>query len=295
VGKPARSIPSTGPVSRSGLWLIGGALLLSVVVLAWAFQEEPAGGGRKVAAPRSTSPRGMSVRIEPQPESDPLARAPSVADYAPLLQRNVFRPLVVPKGSGAGRASIARGGTPTGRSGGARVAKATQGGEASAPGTPDAWRGWQFSGVAQMDDKTYALMDQPGKKQSRFVQPGDKLEDATVARVAADEVTLREAGGEIVRVQRVDVMAELLRPGRSGSRSPRGPAAPANPAAPVPAVPGTRSGPVVTTPPNSETLRGVSPASSGPQESREARRALREQRREADRFEAGGNPAVSED
>jgi hypothetical protein len=149
-----------------------------------------------------------------------------------------------------------------------------------------------------MDEKTYALMDQPGKKQSRFVQPGDKLEDATVARVAADQVTLREAGGEIVRVQRVDVMAELLRPGRSGSHSPRGPAAPANPAAPAgpaaPGVPGTRSGPVVTTPAAPETLRGVSPASAAPQESREARRALRRQRA-ADRFEAGGNPAVSED
>jgi hypothetical protein len=136
-------------------------------------------------------------------------------------------------------------------------------------------------------------MEWRNRKQSRFVKPGDKLEDAIVARVADDEVTLREAGGEIVRVQRVDAMAALLRPSRSGTRSPRNPAAPS--AAPAPAIPGARSGPVVTTPQNLETPRGVLPTSSAPEERREARRALRQQRREAGRLEAGENPAVSED
>jgi hypothetical protein len=296
VAKTARGVPITGPVSRSGLWLIGGTLLLSVVVLAWAFQDEPAGsstsGTRRVATVRPSSTRPAAVRIEPS-ASDPLAGAPSVAEYGPLLQRNVFRPLVTPKASGPGRITTARRrGSSDERSGSRRVADASSG-EASAPGTPDAWRGWQFNGVAHLDQKTYALMDQPNRKQSRFVKPGDKLEDAIVARVADDEVTLREAGGEIVRVQRVDAMAALLRPSRSGTRSPRNPAAPS--AAPAPAIPCARSGPVVTTPQNLETPRGVLPTSSAPEERREARRALRQQRREAGRLEAGENPAVSED
>jgi hypothetical protein len=109
----------------------------------------------------------------------------------------------------------------------------------------DAWRGWQFGGIAQLGPQTYALMDQPGKKRSRFVRPGDRLEDATVARVGADEVTLREAGGgRLVRVRRFDVMAQLLR--SSPGAAPRSVGAPAGtPTVPTaPAVPG-RSTPTV--------------------------------------------------
>lgn len=295
MGKPTGGRSRTGQVSRSGLWLIGGALLLSVVVLAWAFQEEPTTGataGRRPATPRSPVRGGAAVRINPQTEAGRVSHAPTLADYGPLLQRNVFRPLVVPEG--AGSVAVGRGSSPAGR-----VARAPRGdgAEESGPESTDTWRGWKFNGVAQLDEKTYALMDQTGKKVSRFVKPGDKLEDATVARVVDGEVTLRESGGHIVRVQRVDAMAELLRPSRSGPRSPRDPAAPsaAPTQAPAPTTPGTRSGPVVTTPPNPETPRGVSPTSTALEERRDARRTLRQQRREAGRLEAGENPAVSED
>ncbi|MFL6110862.1 MAG: hypothetical protein ACJ786_05870, partial [Catenulispora sp.] len=66
-------------------------------------------------------------------------------------------------------------------------------------------------GIAELDQQTYALMDQPSKKESRFVKVGDHLEDAIVESVSENQVTLHEAGGNIVRVQRVDAMAELMR------------------------------------------------------------------------------------
>jgi hypothetical protein len=273
--------------------------MLAIGVLAWAFQEEPASksavtrprsaaGGR---APGSTA----SVRVRPQPAGVRIARAPSLDGYGPLLQRNVFRPLVVPESArrpaaGAKPASAGIFGSATGGS--------LAGG---ASGPTDTWRGWKFNGVAQLDRKTYALMDQTGKRQSRFVKPGDKLEDATVARVEQDEVTLREAAGGIIRVQRVDAMAELLRPTRSAPRAPQQPAAPstAPPATPTP--PGGRANPVATTP-NSQGLR-LSPAAAGVEERaalrverQDARRARRQERlREAGRSGAGDASAVSED
>jgi hypothetical protein len=298
VAKAALSIAPAGPISRSGLWLIGGTLVLAIGVLAWAFQEEPAGKST-VTRPRSVSAGRASgsstaVRVRSQPAGVRIARAPSLAGYGPLLQRNVFRPLVVPESA---KRPAARRSASTGMFG-----TATGGGLAGGTSGPtDTWRGWKFNGVAHLDRKTYALMDQTGKRQSRFVQPGDKLEDAVVARVEQDEVTLREAAGSIIRVQRVDAMAELLRPTRAAPRAPQQPAAPstAPPATPTP--PGGRPNPVATTP-NSEGLR-LAPAATGVEERaafqverQDARRARRQERlREAGRSGAGDASAVSED
>jgi hypothetical protein len=117
------------------------------------------------------------------------------------------------------------------------------------PTVTESWRGWQFGGIAQLGEKVYALMDQPGKKRSRFVGPGERLEDATVTQVAANEVALREPAGRVVRIRRLDVMAELLR--RSPGAAPRSvtspagsPAGPAAPAAPGAAPPTVRRAPV---------------------------------------------------
>jgi hypothetical protein len=123
----------------------------------------------------------------------------------------------------------------------------------------DGWHDWKYNGIAQLDQQTYALMDQPDKKQSQFVKVGDHLEDATIVAVAENEVTLREAGGSVVRVKQVDTVAEQLRSARTATTTtPPAGAAPAA-AGSVPAlVPG--QGPVTTFPPTPGITPGPSAA-----------------------------------
>src|SRR5262249_37748196 len=99
----------------------------------------------------------------------------------------------------------------------------------AAPDADGSWHGWKYNGIAQLDEQTYALMDQPNQKRSRFVKEGDRLEDATIVRVAENEVELRQADGSVVRVPRVDAMAELLRPVRRRTPPPGPGAAPTGP------------------------------------------------------------------
>jgi hypothetical protein len=266
VGKLARKRP-TALASRSGLWLIGGALLFSAAVLAWAFQSDaPArpvhkprpqlaardsGGFRdhgdaSGALPGRSAPKGQG-RFAVIPETPGLGstlggsaepRAPSASEYARLLEGNAFRPRIVPRRAGGSGASA----HPAARKPAPRPVSDGNG----SSGGPDAggWHGWKFDGIAQLDQQTYALMDQPNQKQSRFVKEGDRLEDATIAQVSENQVVLRQADGSVVRVPRVDAMAELLRPGRTATPLPQG-AVPAltGPAAGSP-IPG--QGPVTT-------------------------------------------------
>src|SRR5262245_19158742 len=99
VGKTARG-GSLGQISRSGLWLIGGALLFSVAVLAWAFQSDSANPSAR-AVHRPAPAKRPTVRIASVP-SDPVgmeaaSRPPAVSDYETLLQNNAFQPRVVPR------------------------------------------------------------------------------------------------------------------------------------------------------------------------------------------------------
>jgi hypothetical protein len=278
VGKIARE-RSTVLVSRSGLWLIGGTLLLSAAVLAWAFQSDaPAGhvreAGRRQGIPKRAPTRGAptgfaapaarrgeSLRLatigssrrseavfRPRTVGAPLAGArsgiqepASVAGYTALLQGDAFRPRVVPRRR-AGSGSPSRppaGGRPAQR-------PAPEGSAAAALDPDGAWRGWKFNGVAQLDQQTYALMDQPNQKQSRFVREGDRLENATIARVTEGAVILRQADGTVVRVPRVDAMADLLRPARTVTGS--GPSSTPQGTMPAPATSSPGQGPVTILP-----------------------------------------------
>jgi hypothetical protein len=100
--------PSAARVSRSGLWVIGGALVFSVAVLAWALQGDSSSRPTHLRRPPMHSPR-------PAPRSAPrraettvvelAARPPTIGDYGPLLQDNVFQPRVIPRQAvGAGAA-----------------------------------------------------------------------------------------------------------------------------------------------------------------------------------------------
>jgi len=109
------------------------------------------------------------------------------------------------------------------------------------------WHGWIYNGLAQIDRQPYASLDQPNKKQSRIVKVGDRLEDATVARVADNEVTLREAGGSIVRVQRLDAMAALLQSSHTNPLA-RGTVPGSTGLAPTPSAAPTGAGPLTAAP-----------------------------------------------
>jgi hypothetical protein len=281
VGKIARE-RSTALVSRSGLWLIGSTLLLSAAVLAWAFQSDTparparnaglrpglAARGSRLAAEEDSSrlaARGSRLQVSlagqargpaPTRRSDPASEAmpssnrepraaspeprPKGADYTALLQGHAFLPRVVPRrGAGSGHPSE----PPAER----RPARRPEPAGNAAPDSDGAWRGWKFDGVAQLDQQTYALMDQPNQKRSRFVREGDRLEDATIARVAENAVMLREADGTIVRVQRVDAMAELLRPARTTTPPQGSVPAPAGPTPVAPAL-GQGQAPITSAP-----------------------------------------------
>jgi hypothetical protein len=90
-------------------------------------------------------------------------------------------------------------------------------------------------------------MDQTNKKQSRIVKVGDRLEDATVAHVADHEVTLREADGSIVRVQRLDAMAALLQSSHTNPLA-RGTVPGSTGPAPTPAASPNGTGPLTAAP-----------------------------------------------
>jgi hypothetical protein len=249
VGKIARK-PPTALVSRSGLWLIGGALLFCAAVLGWAFQGDaparpvhksrsqfaarakggvtPVGeivandggpwdhGDASGALPGRSAPEGQRrLAGGHTPGLGAVPRSPSASDYALLLEGNAFRPRIVPRRGGS--SASAHPAAP-------KLARRPGSDGNRASGGPDAggWHGWKFDGVAQLDEQTYALMDQPNQKQSRFVKEGDRLEDATIAQVSESQVVLREAGGGVVRVPRVDAMAELLRSGRTTPPLPQG-------------------------------------------------------------------------
>jgi hypothetical protein len=292
------------PISRAGLWLIGGTLALSLAVFAWAFQEPVPEQGSALAE-RASSSGGRSADEAPgladsadggsrrapeagrrassaERESAMALRPPDAARYEPLLGRDLFRPLVTPE-----RRTVARAPRPAPPS----LPSAQLPAPSAEKVATDAWRGWRFNGVAQLDQKTYALMDQPGQKRSRFVGPGDRLEDAVVARVQEDIVLLRPAEGGLVEVTRVDAMAELLRPLRSPA-APRG-----EPPAGLPFSPGVAPrtlAPVVTGPAGLEfapsTAAGPPPVAGGALDAGERR-----SRRERQFREPSGDNSTSDD
>jgi hypothetical protein len=320
VGKVARKSPAA-LVSGSGLWLIGGALLFAAAVLAWAFQSDaPARPEHKprlrlaARASRGGTPIGdiasndegprdrgdasgaLEGRAAPEgrrrlaggetpglgntpgPGAEP--RAPSASDYSLLLEGNAFRPRIVPRRAGSG--ASAHPGAP-------RLARRPASDGTPAPGGPDAgggWHGWKFDGVAQLDEQTYALMDQPNQKQSRFVKEGDRLEDATIAQVSESQVVLREAGGGVVRVPRVDAMAELLRSGRTTPPLPQG-AVPAltGPTAGAP-IPG--QGPIMTFPSGQVIPQGPSAAAAAVEDASAGGRRGRRSRQQNGAGDTGG-------
>jgi hypothetical protein len=239
---------STAVVSGSGLWLIGGVLLFSVAVLAWALQGDSAArpvrpARRPVAARRSYPDRVSTPKTRAPVEL--AERPPSVASYGPLLEGNAFQPRVILR-----RNRGARSGSQTGHPAPGRAGRGSGGGAHPKPGEPtvaDAWHEWKYNGIAQIDQKTYALMDQANKKESRFVKVGDRLEDATVARVAENQVALRQADGNVVVVQRVDTMADLLRPSRSGF--PAAPGATPAPTGSIQPALSSAPGPLTVAPP----------------------------------------------
>jgi hypothetical protein len=154
-----------------------------------------------------------------------VADRQSAGDYRPLLQGNVFQPRVVvihdraAHGSASGRRAPRPG---------------DLGGKPARPALTDGWNDWKYTGIAQLDQQTYALMDQPEKKQSRFVKVGDTLDDAIVTQVADDEVTLRQADGSLIRVKRVDPVADALRAARAAAPAAPGAAPNTTPTAPAP-------------------------------------------------------------
>jgi hypothetical protein len=225
-------------ITGSGRWLIGGTLIFAAAVLAWSFSEEILGIVMPARTPAvNSAARGAVARsatpttvVRPTKKTAIVARRPDVSDYAPLLSGDVFRPQVVPA-------------RPTG----ATRARTGSGGATPAPGSArgDAWRGWKFSGVAQLAGVTYGLVEQMEKGRSHFLKAGDRLENAKVLRVQTDELVLIEETGGIARVKRFDAMAELLRSSRTRSASPApvsaAPAAPTTDTAPA-ALPAGRGG-----------------------------------------------------
>jgi hypothetical protein len=158
-----------------------------------------------------------------------VAARPAAGEYRPLLRGNVFQPRIVVIHDRGARSSAS----------GRRAARPGDlGGKPARPALTDGWNDWKYTGIAQLDQQTYALMDQPEKKQSRFVKVGDTLDDAIVTQVADNEVTLRQADGSLIRVKRVDPVADALRAARAAA-----PAAPgAAPNTPAPgAAPATNS------------------------------------------------------
>jgi hypothetical protein len=160
-------------------------------------------------------------------------RVPSVGEYNPLLQGNVFQPRVIqrpphPDNSAARAAAEA-----------ARRRQASANQMAGDPANVDTWHDWRYNGIAQLGAETYALMDQGNKKESRFVKVGEHLEDAVVEQVSENSVTLREAGGAVVHVPRVDAMAELMRSVRPAGPSALPGAPPAAGTTPAAAAPGS--------------------------------------------------------
>jgi hypothetical protein len=274
VGKRARK-PSAALVSRSGLWVIGGALVFSVAVLAWALQGDSSSRPTHLRLPamRAThpAPRGASRRAETT-VVELATRLPTIGDYGPLLQDNVFQPRVIPR-----QAPSAAKHPPAKPQSAIRNPQSKAG-----PEKTDTWHDWKFNGLAQLDQQTYALMDQPTKKESRFVKVGDHLEDAIVERVAENEIALREAGGSIARIQRVDAMAELLRSVHTASSLPRGaaPAPAATPGStgvsPASAMPGGIAVPSAPTAPSGQILP---PAATAADDASQGRRRGRGGRR----------------
>jgi hypothetical protein len=217
VGKIARG-RSISQLSRSGLWLIGGMLFFSVAVLAWALQSDSATKpGHTIHRPahaRRSAVRIAAVRSQPA-AMEVAARPPAVSDYETLLQSNTFQPRVVPRQS-SGMGANSRAAQDAAEARRRRQAEKDRNTHPQPANTGD-WRGWIYNGIAQINAQTYALMDQPNKKQSRFVKVGDRLEDATITQVSEKEVALREQEGSVVRVERVDAMAALLRSTRTPS------------------------------------------------------------------------------
>jgi hypothetical protein len=199
----ARAVRSPAAVSRSGVWLIGGTLLLAAAVLVWAFAAEIPGVATSSKASSAARPRPARTPGSQATNSEESAEAPqtvgvqppAVPTYSALLSRDVFRPLVVPKKPAATKhESITSLVSPPVDNEG-----------------PDTWHGWRFNGLAQLSDTTYALVEQPDNRRSYFLKEGDSLEDAKVIGVGPDELVLQEPAGGIARVRRVDAMAELLR------------------------------------------------------------------------------------
>jgi hypothetical protein len=223
------------------------------VVLAWSLQSDtPAGQTRVARRPavvtRPAAPRG-AARTRASVEELAI-RPPSADDYSPLLQGNVFQPRVVQRA-----APVIHQTSP------AATAKARPAASANAvshaPASTESWHDWKFDGTAQLDQQTYALMDLTNKKESRFVKVGDHLEDAIVERVSENEVALREAGGNLVHVQRVDAMAELMRSVRTAPAAR--PAAPPAAGATTQGTAAPGTGPTIINP-NGQTLPQAAPA-----------------------------------
>lgn len=226
-----RAARSPAAVSRSGVWLIGGTLLLAAAVLVWAFSGELPGTATtsrasSVDRPRSPRPSPSRATDAQEPPEPPAAIGPpGVPSYSALLSRDIFQPLVVPKKPARTQPeSISRLVTPPTSNEG-----------------PDTWHGWRFNGLAQLSDTTYALVEQPENRRSSFLKEGDHLEDAKVIVIGANELVLQEPAGGIAHIRRVDAMAELLR--ATQKTSPRAPTAAAAPGTgSVPVLPGATPG-----------------------------------------------------
>jgi hypothetical protein len=121
------------------------------------------------------------------------------------------------------------------------------------------------------------------------VRPGDRIENAVVARVEPDAVTLRAAGEGLVRVQRIDAMAELLRPSRSPAAPRPGVTAPGG----QQVMPAPGAGPVTTASPAGETPAAAPPPNLLDENLRRARRERRF--REQEEFAPSNEPPGDEE
>src|SRR5207248_2866476 len=146
-GGAARSSRPHFSVSRRGRWLILGTVVVAAGVLAWTFTQEPAG---KTTARRPSLLQNALRTLRRKHDTGASTASgktevvavapPSAATYKPLLGHNLFQPLVYvhsrpPKPSGV----------ITG------LAPGIQG--------EQGWHGWKFSGVAQIGNDTYALLE----------------------------------------------------------------------------------------------------------------------------------------
>jgi len=157
-------------------WIIflGGAAMLA----AYFYGEEPATGG---AAPKRRAPvAGTTTKSDFLPE-DFTASFPAVNE--PL--KNAFKPLVVRQGGMLSAPAMTN-----------AIPAALAGGET----------GWEFTGIAEVDGRKQALIENMQTGVGEFLTAGQRWKTSNVLTITNDSVVLKGVDSDAVRTVRLPSM-----------------------------------------------------------------------------------------